>query len=244
VGGKGLESIQFSALLNQARLPGVTFTPEVRGSWGGARLTITDFRVFNPAKTGLYTLFLARQLWKFTIPKSGPTLASMVMFDKVLGTNKLGLWLERNLTPAQMEKEYQHGLAAFKKERQKYLLYGFSGTPTHPSLIVNGHNIYTDVLPIISNARTLVPIRALAEQLGAQVTWVEKENAVIIVKQQNTIRLVLESRIAHVNGSERTLDVAPVARTGRTMLPVRFVSEFLGHSVEWNDKTFAVLVGQ
>lgn len=244
VGGKGLDSNQFSTLLNQAKLPGVTFTPEARGSWGGARLTITDFRAFNPAKTGLYTLFLARQLWKFTIPKSGPTLATMVMFDKVMGTNKLGLWLERNLTPAQMEKEYQQGLAAFKKERQKYLLYGFSGTPTHPSLIVNGHNIYTDVLPIISNARTLVPIRALAEQLGAQVTWVEKENAVIIVKQQNTIRLVLNNRIAHVNGSERTLDVAPIARTGRTMLPVRFVSEFLGHSVEWNDKTFAVLVGQ
>lgn len=244
VGGKGLDSHQFSALLNKANLPGVTFTPEARGSWGGARLTITDFRAFNPARTGLYTLFLARQLWKFTIPKSGPTLASMVMFDKVMGTNKLGLWLEKNLTPTEMEKEYQQGLAAFKKERQKYLLYGFRGTSMHPSLIVNGHNIYSDVLPMISNARTLVPIRALAEQLGAQVTWIEKENAVIIVKQQQTIRLVLNSRSAQVNGSALTLDVAPIARTGRTMLPVRFVSEFLGHSVGWCEKTFAVFVGQ
>lgn len=242
VGGKGLESNQFTALLNSARLPGVTFTPETRGSWGGARLTITDFRTFNPAKTGLYALFYARQLWKFTIPKSGPTMATMVMFDKVMGTNKVGLWLEKNLTPQQVEKEYQPGLNAFKKEREKYLLYGFNGNPTNPSLVLNGHNVYTDVRPIISNARTLVPVRVIAEQLGANVTWLERENAVVIAKEGTTIRLVLNSRTASVNGSVHSLDVAPIARTGRTMLPMRFVSEYLGADVEWCDKTFAVRI--
>lgn len=242
VGGRGLESNQFSNLLNAARLPGVTFTPETRGSWGGARLKITDFRTFNPAKTGLYALFYARQLWKFTIPKSGPTMATMVMFDKVMGTNKVGQWLERNLSPQQMEKEYQTGLNTFRREREKYLLYGHNGTPTNPSLVLNGHNVYTDVRPIIQNARTLVPVRVIAERLGATVTWIDRENAVIIAKDSTTIRLVLNSRTAYVNGLAHTLDVPPIARTGRTMLPMRFISEYLGADVEWCDKTFAVRI--
>ncbi len=242
VGGRGLESNRFAALLNGANLPGVVFTPEPSGSWGGARLTITDFRAFNPAKTGLYALFYARQLWKFAVPKSGPTMAAMVMFDKVMGTNKVGLWLERDLSPQQMEKEYQAGLNAFRKERAKYLLYGFAGNPANPSLVLNGHNIYTDVRPIIINGRTLVPVRVIAEQMGATVTWIERENAVVIAKANTTIRLVLNSRHATVNGISYTLDVAPVACTGRTMAPMRFVSEYLGAEVEWCDKTFAVSI--
>ena len=236
IGGKTLDSDKFAALLNGAKLPGVVFIPEVRGSWGGVRLHITDFHTFNPAKSGFYALSYARSLCNFTVPKSGETLATMKMFDKIMGTNQVGVWLENNCTPNQMEAAYTPRLNAFKKERAKYLLYGYIGNPTNPSIVFNGRNIHTDAKPFISNARTLVPVRVIAENLGAQVEWLERDNSVTIFKEGTTIRLVLNSKVAVVNGVITQLDVAPIATTGRTFLPVRFVSEYLGAEVEWQEK--------
>jgi uncharacterized protein YbbC (DUF1343 family) len=243
VGGRGLNSETFAALLNSAGLPGVTFVPETRGTSGGARLNITNYHTFNPARSGLYALFYARSLWKFNVPKSGSTPASVVMFDKVMGTNRVGQWLEANYTPQLMQAAYQAELNAFKKIREQYLIYGVWGTPKNPALILNGVNIYTDVLPVITNARTMVPIRVIAESLGAEVDWIEKENAVIIQQQGTTIRLTLNSRTAQVNDlSKQIPDVAPYATGGRTLVPFRFVSEYLGATVDWCDKTFSVII--
>jgi len=242
IGGPGIDSEKYASLLNAAKLPGVTFVPEVRGSRGGVRLNITDYRTFNPAKSGLYALFIARSLCKFSVPKSGSTPTSIVMFDKVMGTNQVGVWLEKNFTPQQMEAAYIPGLNAFKKEREKYLLYGYIGNKTNPSILFNGRNMYSDVKPFISNARTLVPVRIIAETLGATVDWIERDNAVTITKGGTVIRLVLGSKAATVNGVSRQLDVAPIATSGRTFLPVRFVSEYLGAEVDWQEGNFAVVI--
>ena len=91
---------------------GVEFIPEMQGQAGGVRLKITNPRTFNPAKTGIYALAYARSLSQFTIPKSGKTV---VMFDKIMGTDKMGKWLEQNLTPQQIEAQYASDLAKFKK---------------------------------------------------------------------------------------------------------------------------------
>lgn len=120
IGGKGIHSQKYAALLNKAKLPGVTFLPEKRGSAGGVRLKITNYRTFNPAKTGIYALAYARSLNKFKVPKSGK---SIVMFDKIMGTNKIGLYLTQGLSPQQIEAKYALQLAKFKQERKQYLIY-------------------------------------------------------------------------------------------------------------------------
>lgn len=120
IGGKGINSQKYAALLNRAKLPGVTFVPEKRGSAGGVRLKITNYRTFNPAKTGIYALAYAHSLNKFKVPKSGKEI---VMFDKIMGTNKIGLYLSQGLSPQQIEAKYAPQLAAFKQERKKYLIY-------------------------------------------------------------------------------------------------------------------------
>ncbi|MBS3949334.1 MAG: DUF1343 domain-containing protein [Peptococcaceae bacterium] len=247
IGGANIDPDMFAAILNTAKLSGVQFIAErfIRSngtSVPGVRLLITDFKTFNPAKSGLYALFYARSLCNFSIPKSGPTLATMVMFDKVMGTNQVGVWLEKNYSPQQMEAAYTPGLNAFKKERVKYLLYGYVGNKTNPSILVNGRNTFTDVKPFISNARTLVPVRAIAENLGAEVEWFERDNSVTITKDAIVVRLVLNSRAASVNGAPLLLDVAPIATAGRTFLPVRFVSEYLGAEVDWQGDRFAVAI--
>jgi len=242
VGGAGLQSIRFAALLNGAGLPGVAFTPEDRGTLGGARLTITDYRKFNPARTGLHLLFLARSQWPFPIPRSGPAPTQLSMFDRHMGTSQVARWLGENLSPQVMESRYQAALQAFRQVREQYLLYGFRGQRGQPALIVNGHNLYLPVPPFIAHGRTLVPVRALAQRLGARVTWVEAQRAVIIERDTISMRLVIGSDRAVVNGSSFTLDTAPVIRQDRAMLPVRFLSERLGASVDWCGVTSAVII--
>lgn len=242
IGAKGLDSDRFAALLNSAKLPGVTYVPTTRGSYGGARLEITDYHTFNPAKSGLYALFYARSLWQFTVPKGGDTTATMVMFDKVMGGNKVGIWLEKNLTPQQMEMEYQAGLNAFKQQRENYLIYGYKGGAANPALVLNGQNIFSDVKPIVYNGRTLVPVRVIAEHMGAQVTWVQSENAVLIQKGTVAIKLTPNSRAAQVNGKSLILDVAPTLMSDRTMVPLRFISEYLGAQVDWVQDSHTVLI--
>ncbi|SDG94843.1 DUF1343 domain-containing protein [Aneurinibacillus thermoaerophilus] len=120
IGGKGIDSKKYAALLNKAGLPGVTFIPEKRGSAGGVRLKITNYHAFNPAKTGIYALAYAHSLNKFKVPKSGKTI---VMFDKIMGTDKIGKYLSQGLSPQQIEANYAPQLNKFKQERKQYLIY-------------------------------------------------------------------------------------------------------------------------
>ncbi|MCK4241023.1 MAG: DUF1343 domain-containing protein [Candidatus Atribacteria bacterium] len=120
IGGKGLDAIRFAELLNGAGLPGVFFVPEVRGTAGGVRLEIRDPYCFNPAKTGIYALAYAFMLGDFKVPKS--TSKNIVALDKIMGTDKIGRYLEEGLTPQQIEACYTLALKSFKQEREHYLL--------------------------------------------------------------------------------------------------------------------------
>jgi len=121
IGGKGIDSQKFANLLNGAGLPGVTFIAENMGTAGGVRLKITNYRTFNPAKSGIYALAYAKRLNNFTVPKSGQTI---VMFDKIMGTNKIGQYLEQRLSPQQIVLNYTPALNSFKEQRKNYLIYG------------------------------------------------------------------------------------------------------------------------
>jgi len=120
VGGKGLDAIRFAEMLNGAGLPGVLFTPEVRGTAGGVRLEVRDPYSFNPAKSGIYALAYAFMLGDFKVPKS--TSNSVVTFDKIMGTDKIGCYLEEGLTPQQIVACYTPALKSFRQEREHYLL--------------------------------------------------------------------------------------------------------------------------
>lgn len=120
VGGKGLDSYQYAEVLNQAELPGVWYIPEERETAGGACLDIYDPSIFNPAKSGIYALAYAFMLGDFHVPKSTP--GNIVMFDKIMGTDKIGLFLEAKVPPEQIIECYTPELEKFKKERENYLI--------------------------------------------------------------------------------------------------------------------------
>ena len=89
--------------------------------------------------------------------------------------------------------------------------------------------------PVIVNSRTLVPIRNIIEKFGGKIEWNETQKTVNIISDSNKIELQIDSTIARVNGEEKVMDVAPCLINSRTMLPLRFISENLGISVEWNN---------
>ncbi|MBC7323816.1 MAG: copper amine oxidase N-terminal domain-containing protein, partial [Moorella sp. (in: Bacteria)] len=82
---------------------------------------------------------------------------------------------------------------------------------------------FADVGPRIEDGRVLVPVRALAEALGADVDY---ENGVVNIRNRGTaIRLVIGSREAQVDGATVYLDVPARVVEGRTLIPLRFVGE-------------------
>lgn len=91
-----------------------------------------------------------------------------------------------------------------------------------------------DVPPVIENGRTVVPLRAIAEALGAAVNWEEKTRTVIIQKGGVTVKLTIGSKVALKNQEKITLDIPPKIIGNRTMIPLRFVSEALGANVRWD----------
>ncbi len=244
IGGKGIDSDTFAAMLNAANLPGVTYIPEPKTVGGGARLQITDYHTFNPAKSGLYALALAKQLVDFTVPKGGETPTTACMFDKVMGTNRLGKWLDAGLTPEQIEREYAEELETFKYERQKYLIYGYA-TPGELSVVVNNVALFFDSPPYIdSQNRTMVPLRAISEGLNAVVGWDPQTYTVTVEKDDLRITLSIGDDVAYVNGEKRIMDTIPVLKNDRTMVPIRFVAEFLESTVGWDEVNRMVTVSQ
>lgn len=99
-----------------------------------------------------------------------------------------------------------------------------------------------DVPPEVKNQRTMVPVRAVGEAIGADVEWVQEEQKVVMTRAGSTVTMTLDSTTATVDGKAVEMDVAPYAINGRTLLPARYVAEFFGQNVEWDGKKYRVLI--
>ena len=120
--------------------------------------------------------------------------------------------------------------------------FGVSAETSRVTLTLNGKKLRTDVPPVIVDGRTLIPVRALFENINANVEWDDKTRTVTISYSTKKIKLTIDSKDALINGVTKKLDVAATIIDDRTMIPVRFVSENLGFVVGWDDKTRTVSV--
>jgi phosphate transport system substrate-binding protein len=107
---------------------------------------------------------------------------------------------------------------------------------------VAGSRTSLDAAPFVADGRTMLPIRFVAEAMGAGVSYKTKSNGTVsqvslgLPDSPTTLKAVtlsLDSTTASVDGQAVTLDAAPVIRQSRTFLPIRFIAEQLGAKVTW-----------
>jgi len=103
-------------------------------------------------------------------------------------------------------------------------------------VVVNGTKInFPDAEPFIDeNSRTQVPIRFVGEALGADVSWDGNTKKVTITLKGRKVVLQIGNRNYEVNGQQKQMDTVALLKESRTFVPVRFVSEALGATVNWN----------
>ncbi len=108
---------------------------------------------------------------------------------------------------------------------------------TRAKVTLDGNRIDTENLARVVNGRTMIPVRCLAEQMGADVSYDSTLKAARIVRAGVEIIMPIGSKICTVNGEPFQMDVAPYIENGRTMIPARYVSELFGQNIQWISDT-------
>lgn len=154
------------------------------------------------------------------------------------------IWIE---LPSQVYWNGSNGLVEAETDRGKgrYALLWTYKTNAHQSkmaekgirIMVNLSIVRPDVPPYLKNGRTMVPLRVVAENIGARVEWLSAEQRIDLIRGTDTVQLWIGKSEAIKNKQLLPLDVAPEVVGGRTFVPLRFVSEAFGAKVFWDAMT-------
>jgi len=112
------------------------------------------------------------------------------------------------------------------------------------TVYVNDKPVLIEAAPFVdkNSGRTLVPIRIVAESVGAEIGWEGTERKITLVQGDTIVELWIGKPIAEVNDVPTPIDVnapnlSPMVVNGRTVLPLRFVAENLGCAIGWDGAT-------
>ncbi len=103
---------------------------------------------------------------------------------------------------------------------------------------LNNKFLHFDQKPVIEKGTTLVPFRAILEELGASVEWNEKNRTITCRKKSIKVIMKIGSKEMLVNSKKVILDVEPKIINNRTLIPLRAVSQAFDAEVEWNPDTY------
>lgn len=102
------------------------------------------------------------------------------------------------------------------------------------SLQINGSEISAEVPPTVIDGRTMVPVRAIFEAVGANIDFDAETKTITAKKGDATVNMTVGAKVATVNNKEVQLDAPAVIVNGRTLAPARFVAETFGYTVQWD----------
>lgn len=111
-------------------------------------------------------------------------------------------------------------------------------------VILDGDKIPFDINPTIIEGRTLVPMRGIFEAFGLNVEWDEVNRIALGQNSETSISFTIGSKKVMVNNVEKSIDVPAQIINGRTMMPLRFVSENMGYNVVWVGSSNLILLSQ
>ena len=100
-----------------------------------------------------------------------------------------------------------------------------------------------DSPPIIENSKTLVPLRFILETFGAKLNWDSALKVITITTDNHTVQLQIGSKIALIDGNViKKLDIPPIIKESRTLVPLRFLAETFGAKVNWDGDTKTITI--
>ena len=121
------------------------------------------------------------------------------------------------------------GLGAGKK----FLLMTLNSVQMNANGVIKEIDPGRGTAPLLINDRTMVPVRAVTEEIGGSAGWYAATREITLQAKNNTVLMWLDNTEIRVNETRKTMDVAPVSINDRTMVPLRFAAENLGCEVEW-----------
>lgn len=110
------------------------------------------------------------------------------------------------------------------------------------SMTVNGTKKAIDAAPVLKNGTTYVPIKHVLDAFGGQASWDSKNQRITVLRGGKLIDLVVGQKEFILNGKRQSATVAPYVTGGRTLVPLRLVSEQLGLTVKWEQNTKTVTI--
>lgn len=163
---------------------------------------------------GLVHLTSDHQFKTYPIPTEGSPLIKQVTLDQE-GQIWTALW--------------DHGVLVFNPKENVWKKHG-----GEIRLFYGDKHLKSNVPVMVENGRTLVPGRVILENLGAKLTWDGKTKKVQVLLEDEKFEFFVNKNSANINGELRNLDVPARVIKGSTMLPLRFIAENLGLSVNWD----------
>lgn len=111
-------------------------------------------------------------------------------------------------------------------------------------VLLNGKYLEMDTNPVIINDRTLVPMRAIFEALGAKVSWDGATSTATAVKGFEKMTVQIGATYLTKDGKVYNLDSPARIVNSRTLVPVRAISEAFGFSVGWDGNSRTVIINE
>ncbi len=109
---------------------------------------------------------------------------------------------------------------------------------------IDGKELNCRKSPMIVHDRVLVPLRDVMTPLGYEVIWNHQQRSIQAKKNQTTIQLTMDANYATVNGGHMVLDAPPIIIDDIAMIPLRFVADHSGATVQWDSNTHTVHIQQ
>ena len=117
------------------------------------------------------------------------------------------------------------------------MVFPVSASEQKISVYLNNVPIVFDTEPSINDGTTYVPMRGIFEALGADVKWNNSEKSITVINNSDTIKLYVGKNDIVINGKKSAKSPYPVISAGRTLVPLRSISELLGAEIDWNPAT-------
>lgn len=119
-------------------------------------------------------------------------------------------------------------------------VYAQKQAPSELSVFLNGEKMEFDVAPTIIGGKTYIPVRKIFEEFGMTVKWNEAKRTVDAFGKNMHIRMKLGNTGILINGVRFEMEAPPLSLSGRTMIPLRAVSQALGVDVQWDGATRSI----